>query len=234
MIKKTVILNTRYGDVDGDSKPEKVTLVGTPFDENSVYIQNLQLIIEHSTNPIQTFNIYVDGYVFNLALVDVFKNNIDQIIITGQYGGSGGFAIFRLYEYKDSKLKLILTDETLSNQINCYATYEKNKTVSARCLETNKLYTIDISNNPKIYLDLIYDKNGSVIKDLTPIVSDVNTVYPILAPYNNFYSLQVQQRIIGISNSDTLGVIQSIIEVNEQGKIEIKEQYLISFGVEST
>ncbi|MEG2984723.1 MAG: hypothetical protein RR835_08480 [Peptostreptococcaceae bacterium] len=232
MNKSKIVLSTKYGDINGDSYPEKITLVGTPFDENSVYIQNLQLIIEHKSTAIQTFNIPINGYVFNLALVDVLKNNFEQMIITGQYGGSGGFAIFRLYEYKDDKLNLILSDETLSNQINCYGTYEKNKTISISCLETNKLYTIDIKNNPKVYLDLIYDENGNIVKNLTPIISDVNTVYPILAPYNKFYSLQVQQRIIGISNSDTLGILQSIIEVNKKGKISIKEQYVIKFVLE--
>lgn len=230
MSNNKLVLSVKYGDIDGDSTPEKVTLLGIPFDENSIYIDTLELVIEKDNVSKQVFKIPGGGYIINLFLGNILSTKEDQIVISGQYGGTGSFALFRLYQYKNNKLKLILDDESLSAQINCYATYEKNNIALVTCRETNKRYTIDISKNYEGYLDLIYDQNGNIKPYTEPIVSDVNTVYPILTPYNDFYSIQTQQRIVGVSNSDTLGAIQSVLEVNEQGVIDIKEQYLLQFG----
>ena len=96
----------------------------------------------------------------------------------------------------------------------------------------NKKFTINISRHYEGCLDLIYDNEGNVLPNVSPSISNVNTVYPILQPYNNYYTLQVQQRIVGVSNSDTLGFIQSIVNVNENDKIDIIRQDILLFGTD--
>jgi hypothetical protein len=227
MSKEKVVLFTRYGDIDGDLKHEKVTLVGIPIAENSVCMKNLQIIIEKEHMPKQTFSIPGSGCNFNLFLGNILKGAIYQIVITGKYCDPGEFGIIQVYKYKDGKLELILDDESLSIQINCYASYEKNYKVLVSCIETNECYTMDISKIFKDYLNLIYDENGNVYHNITPIVSDVNSVYPVLDQSGNFFNLYTKQHIIGVYDSHTLGFIQSVIEVYENGKIIIKTQNLI-------
>ena len=57
-------------------------------------------------------------------------------------------------------------------------------------------------------------------------------IYPIKQPYQDAFSLLVQQRIIGQTNSQTLGMIQSILVFNDQGKLVIQNQYLLEPGYE--
>ena len=227
MSKEKVVLFTRYGDIDGDLKPEKVTLVGVPIDENSIYMNNLQIVIEKEHVLKQTYSIPGSGCNFNLFLGNILKGTKYQIVITGKYFDPGEFGIIKVYKYKDGKLELILDDESLSIQINCYATYEKDCKTLVTCIENNKCYTLDISKTSKDYLNLIYDENGNVYNTMIPIVSDVHSVYPVLNQSKNFFNLYTKQRIIGLYDSHTLGFIQSVIEVYENGRINIKDQYLI-------
>jgi len=227
-----IIISTKYGDIEGDSKPEKVTLIGVPFEENQPYLKELELIIEKENKSKEFFKIKTEGYSFSLYLVNILEGNADQILITGQSGGSGMYSVARLYRYKNKKLKLILNDEILSDKLSCTAKYLDGYKVEVICAEANKKYIIDIKNNYSGYLDTIYDKQGNLISHITPSVSFINTIYPIIIPYNDYYSLQIQQRIIGISNSDTLGVIQTIINMDDNDKINILVQSLLVLGQE--
>jgi len=74
------------------------------------------------------------------------------------------------------------------------------------------------------HLDLECDAN-----DLSNGIFLGIDVFVIVIDYNNYYSLQIQQRIVGVSNGDLLGAIQSVIEIDDNGKIYIKEQYLLLF-----
>ncbi|MGL5330730.1 MAG: hypothetical protein ACRDD7_15790 [Peptostreptococcaceae bacterium] len=225
MNRDELIISSLYGNIDEDLKCEKVTLVGIHQDEDMPYVTSLKLIIENENKKL-IFKIDMEGYQFNLFLGDFLNINSEQILISGQYGGSGGHAIFRLYKFKNNKLKLILDDEKLSKQLNCNAKFLDDYKLNVSCETTNKDYTIDISKNFKRYLDLVYD-NGKALEGAHPTISLPNTIYPIKISYNNYYYLQIQQRIIGVSNGDILGGIQSVIEVNEKEKISIKEQYFL-------
>jgi hypothetical protein len=232
MYRDDVVFSTKLGDIDGDLKCEKLTLVGVQAEKDSEFMDNLKLVIENYKNEKQTFNIDISGYAFNLSLANFFKDSTNQIFITGQYGGSAALAVFKLYQYKNNKLKLILDDTTLANQLNYTARFLTGGLAEFIPAKGNKKFTIDISRRYKDHLDLIYDKEGNVLPNVAPSISNANTAYPILQTFNNYYTLQLQQRIIGLSNSDTLGYIQSIIDVNENGKIDIIRQDILLFGTD--
>ncbi|MGL5347071.1 MAG: hypothetical protein ACRDA3_06945 [Peptostreptococcaceae bacterium] len=226
MYRDESVISTLYGDIDYDLNCEKVRLIGIYQDENSPYITSLKLIIEDGSKKLG-FDIDMEGYQFNLFLGDFLNINSEQILISGQYGGSGGYAIFRIYQFKNNKLKLILDDEALYKQLNCSVEYLDNYNLNVSCKNTDTNYKVDISENFKGYLDLIYDDSGKVIKGIYPTVSKPNTIYPIMYSNNNYYYLQIQQRIIGISNGDILGSIQSVIKIDDKEKISVKEQYYL-------
>lgn len=225
MYRDESVISSVYGDIDYDLNCEKVRLIGIQQDKNSPYITSLKLIIEAEGKKL-SFEIDMEGYEFKLFLGDFLNIKSEQILISGQYGGYGGHAIFRIYQFKNNKLKLILDDEALYRQINCSAEYLDDYNLSVSCKDTNTNYKLDISKNFKGYLDLVYD-DGKAIKGIYPTVSKPNTIYPIMYSNNNYYYLQIQQRIIGVSNGDILGAIQSVIKVNDKGKISVKEQYYL-------
>ncbi len=96
-------------------------------------------------------------------------------------------------------------------------------------LTLNRKYIIDISAKPRIYLDLVYDNNGKVKENITPIVSAINAAYPIQSIYKESYSLFIRQRIIGINNADTLGVMESFVYLNDNN-INVVDMGAFIFG----
>jgi len=74
-----------------------------------------------------------------------------------------------------------------------------------------------------------FNPYASIRQELVqPMITAVNTIYPIQQPYENYYSLQIQQRIIGANNADLLGLIQSVIQLTQEVPI-IKSQALVKF-----
>lgn len=227
--RKEVVLSTEYGDVNGDLKLEKVTLIGYSLEENGTFISKLDLIIEGEGIK-DRFRIDEEGYGFKLFLINTNNDKIDKILITGDYGGSGGFAIADLYKYKDNKIKLIFNNKIFNQKYKYEAIFLKNYKVEVKSTETDKKYIIDISDKDKEYLSLIYDKDGNILPYANPEVSYMNAIYPIQLSFNDYYSFLVYQRIIGVTNADTLGWIQTTIDISDEGNIKTIYQYLLLYG----
>ena len=226
---KGIVLSTKYGDVNGDSKLEKVTLIGYPLDEGGEFISKLDLVIE-GENLKERFRIDEEGYGFKLSLMNTTNNNIDKILITGNYGGSGGYIIANLYKYKDNKIKLIFSNKTFGEKYTYEASFLPDYKAVVISNETKKKYTIDIKDKDKEYLDLIYDKDGNILPYEKPEVSSMNAIYPIQLSFNDYYSFLVYQRIIGVVNADTLGWIQTTIDIDDDGNIKTIYQYIMLYG----
>lgn len=217
------VLSTRFGDLNGDLKADKVVLMGTK-DGNMVNSVSFSI---QKNNQVQSYGTSLAGYDFNLSLANITQPNFDQILITGQSGGSGGYAVFNLFEYRGNKIKLVLNDDKLQRDMKLNIKYMDNYKLSFDSENTNVKFVIDLSKNPKNYLDMIFDKNGKVKKDMYPTILAPTTIYPIQVPGHDRYSLQIQQRVIGASNSDTLGVIQSIIDVDSNSNVTFRDQYFL-------
>jgi len=111
-------------------------------------------------------------------------------------------------QYEDKKLIEIFNQDQVNQNNPCTAKYKDNYKVHVSC--GKKKYSIDISSRPKEYLEQIYTSNGTVNPDYEPYIDSPNAIYPIKQIYNDAYQLLIQQRIVGIANADTLGIIQTL------------------------
>lgn len=229
MNTKGIILSTKYGDINGDYNLEKVTLIGYPLEEGVGFISKLELLIE-GENLKESFKIQEEGYEFKLFLINTTNNNIDKILIIGDYGGSGGYIISNLYKYKENKLKFIFSNKTFKDKYIYESIFLPDYKAVVISKENKKKYIIDIKNKGREYLDLIYDKDGNILPYINPEVSSINSIFPIQLTFNNYYSLLVYQRIIGVVNSDTLGWIQTTIDIYDDGNIKTIYQYIGLYG----
>ena len=216
------VISIQYGDVDGDYNCEKVVLFGTPYSPSQSYIQQLELLIHYMDDRKLRFQLDLTGYDIRLFLGDFLKTNHSQILITGRTGGSGDYAIARLYNLENNKLKLILDEEDLSRKLTCQAGYiNMNGTLGVTCPATGQTFMLESRGH--------FNPYASIRQELVqPMIKAVNTIYPIQQPYENYYSLQIQQRIIGANNADLLGLIQSVIQLTQEVPI-IKSQALVKF-----
>lgn len=219
------ILDIKHGHILGSMELDTVYIKGDTLSEASGYAENMELVIlEGKSSTERTIELKdIAGYNFTVFLGDFTGDKKDDILIRGLYGGSAGLSYNLLYSYNNGNYNLIFDGAKFIEDYPCNAEYENNYKVKVSSIKLNTSYLIDISKEDKLYLDLIYDKDGIFKKNVTPIVYDISAVNPVDYGLWKYYGLVISQRIIGQSNADTLGILETLIRW-DQGKFRILSQ----------
>lgn len=209
------LITMREADVTGDGIPDKVYLYGNKTgDSISSFVDNISIVIEDGDLGIintitPEFN---SGYNPILFLGDFTVDGVDDIKLSIDSGGSGGYGYFYIYTCVNNTPKEIFN----FNQYNTLYQYQVNylDLYRVEIYNTNhdKLFILDVSYRGDDYISQYYDEFGMLI---TPIQGDVLAITALMPLIQNekvnAYELLAQQRIIGPLNSDILGYIQNIL-----------------------
>ncbi|MEW9080676.1 hypothetical protein [Terrisporobacter glycolicus] len=236
---KKVIIDAAYGSITNKYADDKVILVGEFPDEKSNYANSLQLVIDRENDLPLTINVPYDGCNMQLFVGDFTGDRIDNIMIRGEYNntlvdknGHNNLINYELgviYKYENEKLIEIFNMEKYKNNNLPYAKFKNNYRTSVYC--NKKKYLIDLSTRSKEYLNGIYDENKKVKTNLIPTVDNPSGIFPIKEVFNDCYNLLIYQKIVGINNSDVIGTIETLINLNDN-KINIIYEGLLSFPYE--
>ncbi|WP_346868799.1 hypothetical protein [Clostridium sp. UBA5119] len=134
-------------------------------------------------------------------------------MVRGEYGGSGGYAIAAIYDYINGKLVEIFNPDMFSEKYVFTAKYLDEYKVLVESVTLKEKFTFDISQSPAIYINMIYDENKKVKSKEVPTVSAINEAFPIKLVYEENYYLFLRQRVIGVNNADTIGYIESFVNL---------------------
>lgn len=230
ILKKQSIIDAKVGHIIEKNSVDKVSLIGSYFDKESLYIENLEIIInqENDISEIIT-KIPYSGYDLQIFLADFNNDGKDEIMIRGKYGGSGGYDIAAIYCFNNGKLIEIFNPDMFSDKYKFTAQYLQNKKVLVTSHITNEYFIYDISNKPEEYLNMIYNEKGEVNKFQEPIISAINEAFPIKYEFKNNYCLFIRQKIIGTSNADTIGYVESFVQLLDNN-IDLFEVGFYNFG----
>lgn len=236
---KKVIIDAAYGSITNKYADDKVILVGEFPDEKSNYANSLQLVIDRENDLPLTMNVPYDGCNMQLFVGDFTGDRIDNIMIRGEYNntlvdknGHNNLINYELgviYKYENEKLIEIFNMEKYKNNNLPYAKFKNNYRTSVYC--NKKKYLIDLSTRSKEYLNGIYDENKKVKTNLIPTLDNPSGIFPIKEVFNDCYNLLIYQKIVGINNSDVIGTIETLINLNDN-KINIIYEGLLSFPYE--
>ena len=215
---KVIIDSISTNIVDEHSK-DKVLLIGVFPYEDSTYSNNLELVVQLEVGSPVSISLPYDGYNLQLFCGDFTKDNKNEIMVRGSFGGSGGFEIGVIYKFEKNQIKEIFNQDDISKNNPCSAKFKDNYKVHVNCGE--KKYSINLSTRPQNYLDLAYDKNGKVLSGVDAYVDAPNALFPIKDVDNNYYELLIQQRIVGVVNADTLGIIQTVCNFINNSKFNV-------------
>jgi hypothetical protein len=215
LVNNRYLLTIQEGDVTGDGVSDKVYLYGNKIgDSVSSFVDNISIVIEDGysgeTNTITPdFNA---GYNPRLFLGDFTADNVEDIKLSIDSGGSGGYGYFYIYTCINNTPKEIFNFD----QYNALYQYKVDFTdlyrVEVYNMNHDKLFVLDVSYKGDEYVSQYYDEFGMLIIPIQGDVLAVSALMPFVQNEEvNAYELLAYQRIIGPINSDTLGYIENVL-----------------------
>ncbi|MDU7885601.1 MAG: hypothetical protein E7J47_04345 [Clostridium perfringens] len=235
-----IILDSNLGNVISKDGRDKVILLGSYYQSGSNFVENIEIVInsENDKKSIVT-KVNYTGYNLELFLGDFDKDGLDEIMLRGAYGGSGGYEIASVYKYKNGSLEETFSPEIFGNKYPFKAKYLPRNLVEVISPQLEEKFIFHMNNKPKTYLDMIYEENGEVRKGVTPVISSINEAFPIKTVYSKENYLFIRQRVVGVSNADTIGYIESFISLEDDnitilniGAFNLGEKYNKNLGEE--
>lgn len=215
----TFILDFKKGDVNGDRIPDNVYLYGSkPSGLDSPFVDNITLIIQDGkTNYLSTIPLKENaGYNPTLFLGDFTGSKVNDILISIDSGGSGGYGYFYVYSFLNNRSEKLFDFELFNSYYMYDVTYKDYYKVEVVNKTLRRKFIIDIQSKGQEYLLKIYNENGILKTPLKGEVTALSVLYPIDFQRNGTYELYAIQRIIGRYNADTLGFAETPLRWNGQ------------------
>ncbi|RUS45664.1 VCBS repeat-containing protein [Cohnella sp. AR92] len=207
----TAVLDAKRGDVNGDGTPDQVYLTGSPT-VGSAFVQNIQLTVVDGRSGAKYTSQLKDnaGYNARLFLGDFTGDRVDDILISIDSGGSGGFTYNYIYSFLQNVFHELYNNEWFYEAYSdASVIYEDNYKVRIVNRSLHKQYLLDISTRDPSYLSELYDSNGKLRKPVEGSVLGVSGAYPIDLQGDRVYEIWPLQRVIGLYNADTLAYLQT-------------------------
>lgn len=214
------LLDMKIGDVTGDDIPDKVYLYGNkPEGTKGIFADNITVIIEDGrTSETKTITPeFNSGYNARLFLGDFTKDKTADIKVSIDSGGSGGYSYYYIYSFRNNNLKEIFNFDKYNMEYKYKVDYADLYKVGVGNVMLDKLFILDIISKGYDYLSQYYDENGKLKKPVQGEVLALSSLMPIVTDEkSNTFDILALQRIIGTTNSDTIGFIENLLSWDGQ------------------
>jgi hypothetical protein len=213
-----VLLDWKFADVTGDGILDNVYLYGDVQARLGNLVDNITVVIQDGrTNKKTTVPLKnTAGYNARLFLGDFNKDNIADIMVSADTGGSGGYGIFYIYSFKNNILQELFDVDKYNAEYSFQVNYENFYKVRVASQQLNVMFTIDISNKEADYLSQFYNHEGKLKEPFIGGALGISALNPIITNNKSYnYDILAFQRIIGTVNVDTLGYIENNLTWND-------------------
>lgn len=206
------IIQTKFGDVDGDGFFDTILLTGIPKPDSPLW-QHLTLVIYYGRT--QQFERIVlkenVGYNPTIFLGDFTGNHIEDILVVSDTGGSGGIVNGEIFSFIDGKMRQIFDAESFGDQLKYTVNFQDHYQVTVQSMTPKKRYTLDLMYKGKEYLAEIYNPNGTLKQPISGWVDPISGLYPIDTNRDGIYELLAMQKIAGRYHADGLGFVENVL-----------------------
>ena len=189
---------------------DSIYLVGDrPRPNNPGYVENVGLKVRSGNKLYEVTFPYGNGYSPILFVGDLTGDGIEDVLVNIFAGGNEGFLTSYAYTFADD-MPMLLSDSKIFNDIQTGTVkYADNYRVNIQTNSPPRIYTIDISDRGPDYLAMIYNENGTLIRPREGTLLGLVSLHPVDYEFNGDYNLSAVQRVIGIDNLDTLGLVET-------------------------
>jgi len=210
------IIQTKRADLNGDGVIDTIYLTGEKEKPQDIFIRNIALEIEDGkTRKITKITFSNNaGYNPRLFIGDFNKDKIDDVMISIDSGGSGGFGFYYIYSFAGNISRMLFDNEEFNQEFKYDVIYKEGCKVQVYSYQLKKTYIIDVSEKQKGIYAEIYNKNCKLLKPTSGFVPGLNNLYPLATDEPGSYNLLAISRVIGLYGADTLGYLETVLEWN--------------------
>ena len=178
------MLDWKTGDVNGDGILDTVYLYGNVDGPPGIFADNITLVIRDGwSNKSTTVHFKNNaGYNARLFLGDFNKDNIPDIMVSIDTGGSGGYGIFYIYSFRNNILNELFNFDKYNGEYTFQVNYDDFYKVRVESHSPNRLFIIDISTKGSDYLSQYYDANG-ILKN--PLIGGALALGAVISNHYN-------------------------------------------------
>lgn len=227
--KNPYVLQILKEDLNSDKKSETLYLVGSRYDKDSIYYDQITYVIKDGkTGKVMTKvlkdsgNDNLSGYEPRVTLTDLNADGQKDLFLSAPTGGSGGYVIHDLSTMKNGKLVSFLSAKEMKG-IDISGKFLDNYLAEFTSKTLNKTWRIDLSNAKDVYQGVVYNKDGKTIGTSEPYAGAITNFEVV-----DFWGkkmLKGYQEIKGTCEADTLAVlaIYMVYEKNEWHLVNIEQ-----------
>lgn len=217
--RTSYILDFKKGDVNGDRIKDYVYIIGDkPFGDESPARSNIRLkIVDGRTNREFIIRLKEDtGYNPTLFLGDFTGDNVKDIMVSIDSGGSGAIGFYYIYSFLDNQPEKIFDYEIFDEEYQYSVNYLDDYKAEVISEENNKRYILDLTYKGQEYLSEIYNDDGTLKEPIIGWVDPLSGLYPIDFQRDGTFELYAEQLIAGRYHADGLGYVQTSLKWDGQ------------------
>jgi hypothetical protein len=205
----------QLSDVTGDGVLDGIFLIASKLDD-SPYLSNMSLVVQNGfTHEISVYHLRdVAGYNPTIWTGDLTGDQVNDILVTVQSGGSGAIVFAYVFSFLHGKLGKIFDSIKFNEERQYEVNYKDNAEVMVTSRNPNIRYLLNIRYKGKEYLNEIYDSNGKLKEPIQGWVDPASGIYPIDLTGDGKYSLLTMEKIAGRYHADGLGYVENVLNWN--------------------
>lgn len=205
----------RTADVNGDGVEDVVTLLGTAFPE-SVYWEGLHMTVKDGATG-ETTDVALaesSGYDPQLWIGALTGEEKNDIFVSTESGGSGGYSYYSIFTFKDGAYAPIFDTESFNAENAYNVVYQDNELVAVTNVATGIRYFVSLAGRDADYLSGLYNEDGTLKTATEGDVYPLGTLYPVDIDNDGVYELVAVQDVCGLYHVDVLGNVLTVLEWN--------------------
>ncbi|WP_427138054.1 hypothetical protein [Psychrobacillus psychrodurans] len=226
--KNDEIIVYSRGDLTGDGFLDTVYLTGEKT-EGSPFWQNISLnvLYQHENTLERIYLKQSAGYNPTIFLGDFTGDQVDDILVVIDTGGSGGTIYAFVFSYTHGNIQQIFDVEEFNETSKYEVDFDNYYQVNVVSSYPSKQYRLDLTYKGKEYLSEIYDEDGILKEPIEGWVDPVGGLYPIDFDRNATYELMSFQEIAGRYHADAIGYVQTVLKWDGQKFISDRQNVSI-------